>query len=399
MHLTNGSPYWLINDGLISHYPKLMGARKTSVAIIGGGISGALMAMQLTRAGIPCILVDRRSIGLGSTCASTSLLQYELDIPLHRLIRKTGRDSAVRSYQLCGEALQSLLNIMRDTRFTDFEINPSLLFSVHRRENKTMQRELLARREAGFEVELLGKKEMETSYGLQARFGILSQLGASVNAYRLTHHLLRYCMDKGLEVYDRTRVVSIESDMVGVQLTTETGKITADYAVHASGYEVVEFIGKKIVSFDFTYAIASEHQAEQNQLWKERTLLWNTDDPYLYMRLTTDNRLLAGGGDLPFSRKAASQETLDAKARMLEKDLGKFMPGLRFRTEFAWSGLFGSTKDSLPYIGALPGNPRVLYALGFGGNGITFAQIAAEMLADHIRGINNRDSAIFRFDR
>ena len=82
MNLITGYPYWLINSGLPTNYPKLEKSLKTDIVIIGGGISGALTAYYLTNAGLNCVVVDSRTIGLGSTCASTALLQYELDTPL-----------------------------------------------------------------------------------------------------------------------------------------------------------------------------------------------------------------------------------------------------------------------------------------------------------------------------
>jgi glycine/D-amino acid oxidase-like deaminating enzyme len=85
MELIEGYPYWLIKTGLPYQYSKLLENIKCQAVIIGGGISGVLTAYCCTGAGIECVLVDGRSIGLGSACASTSLLQYELDIPLHKL--------------------------------------------------------------------------------------------------------------------------------------------------------------------------------------------------------------------------------------------------------------------------------------------------------------------------
>src|ERR1051326_6104650 len=96
MDLVGGYPYWLIKSGIPYEYPKLLQNVRCDAVIIGGGISGALTAYSLTRAGIECIVVDARSIGLGSTCASTSLLQYELDIPLHQLKKIAGATNAIR---------------------------------------------------------------------------------------------------------------------------------------------------------------------------------------------------------------------------------------------------------------------------------------------------------------
>ncbi|HEX5652531.1 MAG TPA: FAD-dependent oxidoreductase, partial [Chitinophagaceae bacterium] len=191
MELTAGQPFWLIKEGLLYHYPKLESNKKTRVVIIGGGITGALVAYQLTQVGIECILLDARSIGLGSTCASTSLLQYEMDIPLHRLSKQIGWEKAKRAYQACGEAIGKLVSIMEESGYSGFETNPSLFFSTHKKEAGFIKKEWQARKEAGFEVELLGTEEMRDFYGLKASHGILSATGATISTYTLTHHLLQ----------------------------------------------------------------------------------------------------------------------------------------------------------------------------------------------------------------
>lgn len=85
IELVAGYPYWLIKTGLPYQYPKLLENKKCRALIIGGGISGALTAYYCAEASIESILIDGRPIGLGSACVSTSLLQYELDLPRHKL--------------------------------------------------------------------------------------------------------------------------------------------------------------------------------------------------------------------------------------------------------------------------------------------------------------------------
>ena len=101
MNLKSGYPYFLIKNDLVGDYPKLQSQKSTDVVIMGGDISGALSTYHLLQKGISCIVVDLGSIGLGSTCASTSLLQYEIDTPLHKLAEQIGENNAIRSYQLC----------------------------------------------------------------------------------------------------------------------------------------------------------------------------------------------------------------------------------------------------------------------------------------------------------
>ena len=79
MDLTSPQAFWLIRNGLGDVSLPLFGNRRCDVAVIGGGITGALCADALTEAGLSVIIVDKRHPGLGSTSASTALLQYELD--------------------------------------------------------------------------------------------------------------------------------------------------------------------------------------------------------------------------------------------------------------------------------------------------------------------------------
>ena len=373
---------------------------KIRVAIIGGGISGALTAYYLTKSGIECMVVDSRTIGLGSTCASTSLLQYELDIPLHKLKKIVGDYRAVRSYQLCGEAVDKLIKLMNHIGFKDFNKRQSLYFSLHQKQKKFMKEEFMARKEAGFDVELLSAEELKRHYGLKASYGILSEKGATSDAYALIHNIFQHCIQNGLKVFDRTKIKSIDYKKGKVTLKTEEGYlITADYVINASGYEVINFIKKKTVDLNCTYAIISESQAEKNELWKNEVMMWNTDDPYLYLCPADQNRVIVGGRDESFINVKTMHRYLDKKAILLENDFNKLLFSLSIKKEFAWSGVFGKTKDSLPFIGSYQKTPRTFYALGFGGNGITFSLVAAGIITDLLSGRKNKDADIFSFSR
>ena len=120
MDLITGLPYWLLKNGLVAGYPKLEKSIKTGIVIIGGGISGSLSAYILTKAGFECVVVDARNIGMGSTCASTSLLQYELDMPLSQLSALIGFQKAARAYQCCSEAIDALQGNFSRNRFSVF---------------------------------------------------------------------------------------------------------------------------------------------------------------------------------------------------------------------------------------------------------------------------------------
>lgn len=87
------------------------------------------------------------------------------------------------------------------------------------------------------------------------------------------------------------------------------------------------------------------------------------------------------------------------KTQRLRDKVKDLLPDLDWEVEFAWAGTFGETADGLAYIGPTLEYPHCYFALGFGGNGITFSAIAADLLADMLTGKQNDDAALFRFGR
>ena len=90
MDVRSNEPFWLIKNSLPQSYPSLKNDISSEVLIIGAGITGALMAYKLINEEKKVVMVDRRDVCNGSTAASTSMLQYEIDVPLHKLIEQVG---------------------------------------------------------------------------------------------------------------------------------------------------------------------------------------------------------------------------------------------------------------------------------------------------------------------
>ena len=400
MNLSSGYPFWLVRHGLPFDYPTLREDIKTDVVVMGGGISGALISYYLTAAGVDHIVVDGRTIGLGSTCASTSLLQYEIDVPLCKLQYKVGLYNAVRAYRLCDESIDTLNTIASKIKFDEFEKLESLYYAASKRDEKFIAEEFNIRKKHGFSVKLLEGEDIFKTFKLNAPNAILSAQGAQTNAYSFAHALHQNSIKKGAKVYDRTCVSKIENRKEDVKLTTEKGNtIVTKKLVFATGYESVKYIDKKIVDLQSTYAMCSEQGNAIAAPFAHKVLLWNTDEPYLYLRTTPDNRILMGGRDEKFFNPKKRDELLANKKELLLKDFNKLYPEVEFKPEFSWCGTFGATKDGLPFIGEYKKLPNSYFGLGFGGNGITFSLIAAEILKDLITGKKNNDSEIFSFSR
>lgn len=117
------------------------------------------------------------------------------------------------------------------------------------------------------------------------------------------------------------------------------------------------------------------------------------------MRTTDDNRILIGGEDDEFQSAKRRDASIRKKKARLEKIFEKMYPDVEFRTDFAWAGTFGETKDGLPYIGEHPNFPGAYFVLGMGGNGITFSVIGMEMFSLFMQGEKHPLSQYWKFRR
>jgi glycine/D-amino acid oxidase-like deaminating enzyme len=221
-----------------------------------------------------------------------------------------------------------------------------------------------------------------------------------VDPYLLTFALFEAAGRRGLRVFDRTTVTEIEQEAEGVMLHTERGSaIKAKYVVFAAGYEAQEYLQKQVTSFRATYALASEPVTTFSGWGEDQCLIWESARPYLYMRTTADGRIMMGGEDDRHDPERARDRRLPKKTARLVKRFNGYFPDIEMEPAYAWAGAFGETEDGLAYIGAVKEFPRSFFALGYGGNGITYSLIAAEIIRDAVLGHANADARIFSFDR
>ncbi|UOE40369.1 FAD-binding oxidoreductase [Chryseobacterium suipulveris] len=401
MDLKSNEPFWLVKNGIISSYPSLKNDESCDVLIIGGGITGSLIAHQMVKDGHKTILIDKREVSNGSTSATTSMLQYEIDVPLYELIQKIGEKGAVESYKACSESIDQLAKISKEIKSkAGFTKKDSLYFAAKKKDVSWLKKEFEARKKYGFKVRWLEPEQIWKKFGLQKTFGgILSEQGASIDAFKFAHELLEFNAKKGLKIFDKTEMKSVKYHKTFNEVfTTENHKIKAKKIIYCIGYESKNLIKESFVKLKSTYAIVSE--IEPKKLGSlNNTLFWNTDEPYLYMRTTDDNRLLIGGGDEDFQNPQKRDELLTKKEKEILKNLKKILPDFQFYTDFTWAGTFGETKDGLPYIGTHKNFKNSYFVLGFGGNGITFSVTGMEMTSDFMKNRKHLLTEFFKFGR
>jgi glycine/D-amino acid oxidase-like deaminating enzyme len=402
MDLLSPRPFWPIQDGLPATFPSLAENLSCDVAIVGAGISGALIAWFLGSAGLDVVVLERRDAAHGSTSGNTGLLLYELDMMLHELAGKVGREMAERSYARCRDAITGLGRLVRHERIPcDYAPMRSIFLAATPAHLPRLQREFEARRNAGFAVEWWDRPHISKESSLPHHGAIVSADAAQLDAYRFTYALLGEARRRGVRIFDRTAVTRRVARRSGIELhTSRASRVRAREVVLATGYEAHAVLTEKVGALHSTYALVSEPLVARDMKgWPGGSVIWDTADPYLYMRSTPDQRVIIGGYDEPFSSPAARDRRLKRKRAALQRRFRQFFPAIPMEVATAWAGTFGVSDDGLPLIGRHPNVPHTWFALGFGGNGTTFSYIAAEIIREGILGRRDRDADLFGFDR
>lgn len=398
MKLYSGTPIWFETCQAPS-FPDLAEDLRCQVAIVGGGITGTLVASQLLDLGMEIALFDKRNPGSGSTAASTGLLTYETDWPLVKLAKVIGVDPAARAYRLGCWAIDKIESLVHELgRPCGFQRCRSLYTARTYWQSRQLQSEYNLRRIMGLEVSYLSGLQLRRRFGIKRRGAIVSKNCGQINPLQFTTQLLTQVARRGAKIFQNAAVGSVEKVTGGFQLNVQGYQIRAEQVVFTTGYEVPAVAQFVPNSLRTTY-VAVSRANEMKVGWPPQCLYWEMGRPYLYARETDDGRLLIGGQDTAFAGDHRREYLVARQTQKVLQQFRKIFPEAHFEVENTWAGTFAESSDGLPYIGQL-GSDRGLYAaLGFGGNGITFAAIAARLIGDLLKGAQHRDAQIFRLDR
>lgn len=397
--LRSGHPLWLGSRHPPTPHAPLRRSIKTEIAVIGAGISGALVTDALLLAGHDVTVLDRRGPVKGSTAASTALLQFEIDTPLTELTRKIGKERAIRAYWRSATGVDYLRHRIMELHIDcDFTERETLYLCGDRLNATAMKHEVATRQKAGLRSLYLNRRELHDLTGMDRTGASLSRGSGELDPVKLVSSLWRSAVARGARIHSPVEVSDIASRRGGVDLLTTDGhEISASAVVFATGYETPRFLklrGLKVIS---SWAYATKPQSRA--LWPDRRLIWEASDPYLYLRSSADGRIIVGGEDEDFTDEEKRDALLPQKVAAIGRKLQRLLPEADVAADYAWAGCFGESETGLPLIGALPGQPHCYAVLGYGGNGITFSAIAAQIIQRELAGLKDPDADLFAFRR
>ena len=221
-------------------------------------------------------------------------------------------------------------------------------------------------------------------------------IASPLTRWQLAAGFVRRALANGAQLFAPVTVEDVACGPAHVAVRTSTGPVlTARSVVYAMGYETPPALRPQGYTIHSTYAIATKPQP--GKLWPDQCHIWEAATPYLYARTTPDGRVICGGEDEAFQDEATRDALLVPKTARLQTKLHALLPQLDGQAAFAWCGSFGASPTGLPTIGAIPERPGCFAILAFGGNGITYSRIAAEVLTAQLTGQPDLDADLFAF--
>ncbi|PZU06334.1 FAD-binding oxidoreductase [Sphingomonas sp.] len=371
------------------------------IAILGSGIVGAVIADRLSDGRRRIALFDRRPPGCGSTAASTAEIMWAMDVPMSHLARNMGEAEAVRRWRRVHEAVRDFAYRIDALGIEAGRIErPTLYLAGTILGEDGLAREAEMHRRHGLPSTFLRGEETQARFDIAPRAAIASQGGFEIEPVRLCHAMLDRACRKGATLTWPVDIAALHPADGGVRLETDDGRTChARDVILATGYERAPLFLPPVFGLHSTFAIATP--PGRASLWREQAMIWEASDPYLYVRTDRRGRIIAGGEDIDSSDEAGRDALLGAKAGTIAAKLETMLQSGPIAIDRRWTATFGSSPDGLPAIGPVATMPNVWMAAGYGGNGIAFASLAAQMLERELGGEPDPDRDCFspyRFD-
>jgi glycine/D-amino acid oxidase-like deaminating enzyme len=371
---------------------------KCDALIVGAGITGSLVAERLTRQDLDVVIVDRELPGRGSTAASTSMLLWEIDRSLTQLTDAYGFERAMRAYRASFDAVAGLKSLVLQLGIVcDLRDKDSLYLAAGDSAGELIEENRLRQR-AGLPGDFLDHAMLLDTFKISRAGAIVSPGAADADPMQLARGLLNISVARGARLFDG-EAVTFDSSGRAVGVAMANGReIEARSVILATGYTMPDIVHSTVQSVSSSWAIATKPQPQN--VWKDSVLIWENSKDYLYARTTRAGRIIIGGEDSETAIEPNVRDRLiPEKSHILAQRLAALWPIANTEIEFRWSGTFDTTRDGLPLIGPVPGQNGVYAAYGYGGNGITFSFMAAQLVGNLIAGSTSPLLRDFALDR
>jgi glycine/D-amino acid oxidase-like deaminating enzyme len=384
-------------------FPRLKGDVETEVVVIGGGLTGCLVACQFARAGVATVLVEAEQAA-ASAALDAGWLAESPGVSFRELQQMQGLRAARRAFEASRKAaLEAAAFLRRLNVRCELQPRESLLMAADADQARDLEREHQARVAAGIEAAwLTGRRVAADARVEQVRAAIKTHSEAAVDPLLAARGILKAAVDAGATVFEKSPVRRVRARSKAIDVTTASGVVHAQTAVIATGAPkpVVPALQRHVrVAHTYLVATMALPRALQGKLAAE-TILRDLAAPPHTVGVVDGGRLLIQGGDQPPVAVRLQDKTLIQRTGQLMYELSLMQPAISgVLPEYAWTAPRVTGRDGLMIVGAHRNFPRCLFALGLGSTGLAGAWLASRLLLRRHTGDPDAAEEVFGFSR
>lgn len=380
-------PFWRTSIE-IPHFEKLEEDTYVDVAIVGGGISGISTAYLLTNAGYKVAVIEASEILNGTTGHTTAKITAQHDIIYDEFINHLGREKAKAYYEANTQALEFIRNIVKEQGIDcDLSEEIAYLYATTDSYVRKLENEYSAYQKLGIPGDLLDK----LPFDLQVKAALTMKNQAQFHPLKYLTKLTSLIKEKGGTIFEHTVAVDIEKGAHPKVITRDGHKVTCKYLVMCSHFPFHD--DKKSLYFSRMYADRSYVVSIRPKKEFPGGMYLSVDQPIRSVRYTPINgeKLLLIGGE---GHKTG--QGIDTLTHYLELErFAEEVFGIQEITH-KWSAQDLYTLDKLPYIGHLAEDtPNIFVATGYKKWGMTTSTVAAILISDLIKEVDNPYADLF----
>lgn len=346
------------------------------IVIVGAGITGITIGLELQKKGKKCLILEKDNPGFGSTGGTTAHLNNFFDSSYDEVISNFGEDGAKLLAKTAKKAVQYVKKNVSDYKIDcDFDECDFYLFSAVKKQDDMLDSIYKAHQKVDIET----KQVSEIPFPLKFSKAIEIKGQAQFHPLKYIKGLLEEYTKLGGQIISGAEVSEYEAKEGKIEVTTSKGKMVVKQLIWATHIPPGNNRFNILVAPYRSYAMTVELEDAPKSLGQTADLY----DPYHYIRYhkSGDKYYLIAGG---FDHKTGDEKDTEKPF----KDLKKYVDdNFTYKKVVAtWSSQYYVPADGLPYIGQMPGEENVYIATGYNGNGMTFSTISAFIIPDLVDG-------------
>jgi glycine/D-amino acid oxidase-like deaminating enzyme len=361
-------------------------------AVIGAGFTGLSAARTMARRGAKVVVLEAETIGWGASSRNGGMVLTGMKLGVNQLIAKYGRDLTRRMYAASIETIDCVEQIVREEQIAcDFSRCGHLEVACKQKhfDDYARQAEVIAR-EFNHTLRIVPRGQLGSEIGSRIYYGgMVDEVSAGCNPARYVAGLARAAMKAGANLFEHTRVHTIERDSrqgeAGWKIQTSRGPMWAhEVMVATSGYTgpATPKLQRKIIPIgSFIIATQVLPQELAQELSPRNRMIYDSKNYLYYYRLTPDRRMLFGGRAAFFPE---TEQTIRRSAEILRRGMIDVYPQLAdAKVDYVWGGTLDFAFDIMPHAGQLDG---MYYAVGYAGHGVAMATYQGQKMAELMSG-------------